>query len=75
MNESVYLVLSILDISKIVMYKLWYINLEPECGEEAKLFYIDADNFTVYIKTKDIYSDIAKDFEARFDTSKYELKR
>lgn len=31
--------------------------------------------FTVYIKTKDIYSDIAKDFEARFDTSKYESQR
>ena len=29
----------------------------------------------VYIKTGDIYLDIAKDVETRFDTSNYELER
>ena len=29
----------------------------------------------LYIKTEDIYVDIAKDDEKRFDTSDYELKR
>ena len=29
----------------------------------------------VYIKTEDIYSDTAEDFETRFDTSNYELDR
>ena len=33
----------------------------------------DAETFTVYIKTEDIYKDIAKDVETRFDTSSYEL--
>ena len=36
---------------------------------------MDTDNFIVYIKTEDIYADIAKDVEARFDTSNYELER
>ena len=36
---------------------------------------MDADSLIVYIKTEDIYVDIAKDFEARFDTSNYELER
>ena len=27
------------------------------------------------MKTEDIYTDIAKDVEARFDTSNYELNR
>ena len=31
--------------------------------------------FIVYIKTDDIYRDIGKDNETRFDTSKYELNR
>ena len=31
--------------------------------------------FIVYIKTEEIYADIAKDIEARFDTSSYELDR
>ena len=32
---------------------------------------MDTDSFIVYIKTKDIYTDIAKDVEAKFDTSNY----
>ena len=31
--------------------------------------------YIVYIKTDDIYNDIAEDVETRFDTSNYELDR
>ena len=31
--------------------------------------------FFIYIKTEDIYEDIADDFEKRFDTSNYEVNR
>ena len=31
--------------------------------------------FTLYIKTDDIYKDIAEDVEIRSDTSNYELDR
>ena len=34
-----------------------------------------ADSFTVYVKTDDIYKDIAEDAETRFDTSNYVLER
>ena len=47
----------------------------PKYSEKAKLSYIDTDSFTVYIKTDDIYKDIAVDVESRFDTSYYELDR
>ena len=36
---------------------------------------MDTYSFIVYIKTEDIYTDIAKDIEPRFDTSNYELDR
>ena len=36
---------------------------------------MDTDNFMVYVKTDDIYKDIAEDVETRFDTSNYELDR
>ena len=42
---------------------------------------MDADRFIVYIKTEEIYIEIAKDVKARFDiifyfdTSNYELGR
>ena len=34
-----------------------------------------ADSFTVYIKTEDIYLDIAKDVETKFNSSNYEIER
>ena len=34
---------------------------------------MDTDSFIVYIKTGDIYKDIAEDVETRFDSSNYEL--
>ena len=33
---------------------------------------MDTDSFIVYIKTDDIYKDIAEDVETRLDTSNYE---
>ena len=36
---------------------------------------MDTDSFMVFIKTYDIYEDIAEDVETRFDTSNYELDR
>ena len=36
---------------------------------------MDENSFIVYIKTEDIYIDIAKTFETRFDTSNYELEK
>ena len=36
---------------------------------------MDTGRFIVYIKSEDIYSDMGKDVESRFDTSNYELDR
>ena len=36
---------------------------------------MDTDDFIVYIKTDDIFKNIAEDVETRFDTSNYELDR
>ena len=69
LNKPVYLCISILEISKIVMYKFWNDYVKTEYGEKAKLYYIDTDSFIIYIKLEDIYVDTAKDVEIRFDTS------
>ena len=43
--------------------------------KKQSLFYMDTGSFIVYIKTDDIYQDIAEDVETRFDSSNYELDR
>ena len=53
------------------MYEFWYDYLKPKNDQKSKLCYMDTDSFIVYIKTDDIYKDIPKDVENRFDTSNY----
>ena len=69
MNKPVYLSLLVLELSEIVMFEFWYDYVKPKYGEQAKSCYMDTDSFVVCIKTEDIYTDIAKDIETRFDTS------
>ena len=75
MNKPIYLGLSILDISKILMYEFWYDYLKPKYNDNVKLCYMDTDSFVMNIKTNDFYKDISSDIDKRFDTSNYELNR
>ena len=58
MNKPVYLGLSILELSKIIMYDFWYDYAKPKYGEKAKLYYMGTNSSIAYIKTDDIYKDI-----------------
>ena len=71
MNKPIYLGLSVLDISKITMYKFWYDYVKIKYQDKARLCYMDTDSFVVNIKTKDFYKDIAENVKERFDTSNY----
>ena len=75
MNKPVYLGLSILELSKIVMCEFCYDYVKPKYGEKAKLYYMDTNSFIVDIKADDTYKDIEEHVQTRFDTSNYELKR
>ena len=75
MNKPVYLRLSILDLSKTVLYEFWYDYIKPKYAENAKCSYMDTDSFIVHVKTGDIYKNITGGVEKRFETSCYELDR
>ena len=72
-NKPVHLGLSILELSKILMYEFLYDYVKSKYEEKAKLCYMDTDSFIIYIKTDDIYKNIVEDVETRFDASNYEL--
>ena len=75
MNKPVYLGLSILEISKTLLYEFWYDYRKPKYNDNVKLYYMDTDGFIVHIKTEDFYKDIADDVEKRFNISNYEVNR
>ena len=75
MNKPIYLGLSTLEISKILMYEFWYDYMTPKYDNNVKLYYMDTNSFIMNIKTNDFYKDFANDVDNRFDTSNYEVNR
>ena len=57
------------------MYEFWFAYIKTKYQQNAKLCYIDTDSFIIYIKTEEVFEDIANDVEKRFDTSNYEVNR
>ena len=69
MTKPLYLGMSILGISKILMYKFWYDYISPKYRDKAKLGYTDTGSSIIYIKTEDFFEDISNYVKKWFDTS------
>ena len=74
MSKPVYLGLSLLQISKTIMYEFWYAYIKPKYPNNAKLCFMDIDRFIIQIQTKDVYKDIADDVEKDLTHQITELK-
>ena len=67
-NRPVYMGMSILDISKHLMYDFYYNQLKVGYGECCKLLYTDTDSLLLAMQTEDVYKDLAKHPDL-YDTS------
>ena len=75
MNKPIHLGLTILSLSKILMYDYWYNEMKPKYKGKVRLCYMDTDSFIMHIKTEDFYKDIADNVERMYDTSNYTVER
>ena len=62
--------MSILDLSKHLMYDFYYNQLKTQYGESCQLLYTDTGSLLLEIETADVYKDMAQN-QTLYDTSDY----
>jgi hypothetical protein len=70
LNRPIYVGMSILELSKLLMYDFYYNEMKAQYGDRCELLYTDTDSLLLYIETEDIYKDMAQHADL-YDTSDY----
>ena len=66
LNRPAYIVMCILELSKVLMYKLFYDYIKKKYDNISKLLFTGTDSLIYEIKTEDVYEDFSSDKE-RFE--------
>ena len=70
--KPIYLGMSILDLSKTLMYKFHYDYVKPKWEDKATLLFTNTDSVCYEIRMDDAYKDISGDVDEWYDTSNYD---
>ena len=70
LNRPLYVGMSVLGLSKHLMYDFYYNQLKTQYGESCQLLYTDTDSLLLEIETEDVYKDMAQN-QTLYDTSDY----
>ena len=61
LNKPIYAGISVLDLSKLHMYRFHYDDIKTKYGDKAKLLFTDTDSLCYHIQTDDLYADMMAD--------------
>ena len=73
LNKPVYVVICILDLSKVLVYESHYDYIKNKYGNNSRLLFTDTDSLKYEIKADDVYDDFSMDKEM-FAFSNYSAK-
>lgn len=70
MDKPISVGMSVLDISKVLMYEFYYDHIQRKYGKNVQMLYTDTDSFVLEVKTDCFYSDMRGTIEM-YDTSDF----
>ena len=70
LNRPIFVGMSVLDLSKTLMYDFYYNKLLKQYGKNVDLLYTDTDSLLLEIKTENVYKDMERNTE-EYDTSDF----
>ena len=70
LNRPIFDGMSVLDLSKTLMYDFYYNKLLKQYGKNVDLLYTDTDSLLLEIKTENVYKDMERNIE-EYDTSDF----
>ena len=72
LDKPIYIGMSVLDISKTLMYEFHYEAIKQRYKDKAKLLFTDTDSLCYFIETADLENDRLEEIH-KYDTSNYPL--
>ena len=69
-NKPISIGMSIMELSKTLMYAFHYEEMKPRYGDKLKLMYMDTDSFIYDVETPNIYEDMKQHIDL-YDTTDY----
>ena len=63
LNRPIFVGMSVLDLSKTLLYDFYYNKLLKQYGKNVDLLYTDTDSLLLEIKTENVYKDIERNIE------------
>lgn len=73
LNKPIHVGFSVLELSKLWMYTLFYDKFVNFYKDKVKLLYTDTDSFVLEVHTADVYKDLKTYFSDIIDFSNYEI--
>lgn len=71
LDRPIYTAFTVLELSKLYMYKWHYDKIKKWYGDDAKFLYTDTDSLTYKINTNNLYEDL-REHAHEFDFSDYD---
>ena len=70
LNKPIYVGMSVLELSKHLMYDFYYNHIKAKYTDRVQLLYTDTDSVIIHVQTEDIFADMERNLD-EYDTSNY----